>query len=90
MGWCSGDHYNEGSNRGGKKSRKMAEHGSFNSEQFERNLDQIRGDNLEKVGVESCLYAMLVRFSGCTPIYYTKCRVIFRCDSGSWGLGLAA
>ena len=35
-GWCSGDHYNESSNRGGEKSRKMAEHGSFDSEQFER------------------------------------------------------
>ena len=68
----------------------MVEHGSFDSEQFERNLDQMRGDNLEKVGVESCLYTMFVRFSGCTPIYYTKCCVIFRCDSGSRGLGLAA
>ena len=30
--WCSGDYYDEGSNRGSKKSRKTAEHGSFDRE----------------------------------------------------------
>ena len=38
--------------------------------------DQMRGDNLEKAGVEPCLYTMFVRFCRCTPTYCTKCRVV--------------